>query len=565
LWRMADTDTLRTLADKVRTVSEQLTAPGAPFEVHEEEVLGERMPVFANRHESLRSVLESSARFADRDCLVFDNGLRVTFDDLQRDVASFAAALRDRYGIGKGDHVAICGANSPGWIEAFWACTALGAVVVAMNGWWTTTEIEHALELTEPKVLLADAKRLERVGDTDVPTVDLDAEFESLRGHDRAAALPDTPIDEDDPAMLIFTSGTTGRPKAAVLTHRVIVAFCQLQSYIGAQSMLVAGREMTPGAVPPNRLAVMPLFHVSGLSAIVSSLMTGTTTVWPLGRFDAGRVIQLTKEERIGMWSGASTHVLRLLDHPDIESIDPTTILSVGIGGSASTPDLIRRTEERFPHLKGSFSSGYGSTESGGLISYASNAMLVAAPECVGPLLPTVQVRIVDDEGNDVPEGDEGNICCRSPLVMREYWRHPEANAEAFLPGRWLRVGDVGRMVEGTIFLASRKRDLIIRGGENVYPFEVEYRLEEHPDVRETAVFGVDHPIFGQEVKAVVVLEPGSTVTPAALKQFCAEVLSNYKVPAHVEIRDEALPRNASGKIMKHVIAGQAENTFEED
>ncbi|MCU1486236.1 MAG: Fatty acid--CoA ligase [Actinomycetia bacterium] len=554
---------LTPLVDAMLEASARLTAPGAPFETVEEDVFGERMAVYKNRPRSLRQVLQQAATHGERDCFVFDDGTRISFGQFERDVASVAAGLATR-GIGKGDRVAICAANGPGWILTFWAATSMGAVVVAMNGWWTNLEMQHALELTEPKLLVADGKRLARIESPGMPVVDLDADFDALWHHDPDAALPDVGLDEDDPAMLLFTSGTTGRPKAAVQTHRTIIAFVMSQSVIAARAMLLAGR--TAGDAPPAaRLAVFPLFHVSGLGTTVSGLLTGGTTVWPLGRFDAGRVIELTKEHGIAAWGGTSTHVLRLLEHPDLDTLDPLSIQSVGIGGSASTPDLIRRTEEVFPHLKGTFSTGYGSTETGGLVSYATNAMITIAPDCVGPTLPTIQVRIVDDEGNDVPEGDEGNIVARSPLVMKEYWRHPEANAEVFLPGRWVKTGDFGRYEDRSLFIASRKRDLIIRGGENIYPFEIENRLEEHPEVDETAVFGVEHPILGQEVKAVVVLTPGSTLTADDLQRWCAETLSSYKVPAHVELRTEALPRNATGKIMKHVLAGDAENTFVEE
>jgi acyl-CoA synthetase (AMP-forming)/AMP-acid ligase II len=554
---------LKPLVDAMLDASARLTGPGAPFETHEEEVLGERMLVFKNRPRSLRQVLQLGAQHGDRDCLVFDDGTRITFAELQRDVASVAAYLADQ-GVAKGDRVAICAANGPGWLLTFWAAVSMGAVVVGMNGWWTANEMAHALDLTEPKLLLGDTKRLARIESPSMPVVDFDTDLDALRAFAPDAALPDVELAEDDPAMLLFTSGTTGRPKAAVQTHRTIIAFVMSQSVIGARAMLLAGREST-GGPPAPRLAVFPLFHVSGLGTTVSGLLTGGATVWPLGRFDAGRVIELTKELGIGAWGGTSTHVLRLLDHPDLDTLDPTSIQQVGIGGSATTPDLIRRTEERFPHLKGTFSSGYGSTETGGLVSYATNAMLVAVPECVGPVLPTIQVRIVDDQGDDVPEGDEGNIVVRSPLVMKEYWRHPEANAEVFLPGRWVRTGDFGRLEHGALHIASRKRDLIIRGGENIYPFEVENRLEEHPEIGETAVFGVDHPMLGQEVKAVCVVGAGSTLTTDDVQRWCAESLASYKVPAHVELRTEPLPRNASGKIMKHVLAGDAENTFVEE
>ena len=293
--------------------------------------------------------------------------------------------------------------------------------------------------------------------------------------------------------MLIFTSGTTGRAKAAVLSHRSIIAYSMLQNFIGARGMVLAGRGPT-GGPPPVRLAVFPLFHVSGLGATVNSIHTGSTTVWPLGRFDAGTVIDLTVRYGINLWGGTGTHVLRLVEHDDIDRIDPAQLLTVGMGGSATTPDIIRRVEAAFPHLEDTMSTGYGSTETGALVSYAPNWMLVASPDCIGPPLPTVDVRITGPMGEVLPDGEEGVICVRSPLLMTGYYRNDAANAEAFDDGRWFNTGDFGRLDGGVLHIASRKRDLIIRGGENVYPFEVENRLDEHDEIVEAAVIGVDHP-----------------------------------------------------------------------
>jgi long-chain acyl-CoA synthetase len=543
---------MRELVEVLQRADAELTAPGAPFEVHEEVVLGERMTAFRTRQRSLGQVVVETAGFGDRPGIVMDDGRTLTFEEIPDAVAKYAARLRDVHGIGPGDRVGIWGANSIGWLLAFWATTSIGGVVVAMNGWWTPVEAQNALELTDPSLLLVDAKRRERLpAGVDIPVSDMDEEAAASEALDPSLGRP-SDIAEDDPAMLIFTSGTTGRPKAAQLSHRTVIGYCQLQTFIAARGMHLAGRPA--GGPPMTRLGVFPLFHVSGLGSTVSSLMSGTTTVWMTGRFDAAKIIRLTKEHGIKQWGGTTTHVMRLLEHPDVETIDPASILSVGVGGSASTPEIIRRTEARFPHLKGTFSSGYGSTESGGLISYAPNALLSEAVDCVGPPLPTVEVKIVD-----------GEICARSPIVMLGYYNNEKANADVFYPGRWVRTGDFGRVEDGALFLAARLRDLIIRGGENIYPFEIENRLDEHPDVLETAVIGVDHDVLGQEVKAIVVTREGSGLTDQALRDWCAETLASYKIPAHVEIRTEALPRNASGKILKHVLAGHGENTFVED
>lgn len=543
----------------------QLTGPGGPFEVVEDDVLGETMRVYKNRASSLRELLERSRAFSDADYLVFSDGRRWSYADHLRDVGSVAAALRDVHGIGKGDRVAILAANSPEWILTFWATVSLGGVVVAMNGWWAAGEIRHGLELTKPKLLVADARRLERLeGETpSMPVLLVEQEFQSLLDHSPGAALPDTEIAEDDPAVVLFTSGTTGRPKAPFLSHRSIVAFVGSTFLIGtARRMTEPAQEGSPGAI----LAPFPLFHVSGLfGTTISALAGGQKTAWPAGRFDPAAVIALCKNEGVSSFTGAATHVFRVLNHPDIETIDPKQFTNVGAAGSATSPELLRAIHERFPHLGKVVGTGYGSTESGAIISYASGAMLEAASNCVGPPLPIVDVKILDEDGKEVAEGEVGSICARSPMVMLGYYENPKATEETLLPGRWLDTGDFGRLRGGRLYMESRLRDLIIRGGENIYPIEIENRLEEHPAVQDVAVFGVDHPELGQEVKAVVVPHPGKNLDEQELRDFVAETLAYFKVPKHVEVRSEPLPRTATGKVLKHVVAGEAENSFVEE
>ncbi|MDJ0849102.1 MAG: class I adenylate-forming enzyme family protein [Myxococcota bacterium] len=547
--------------------SRQLLSEGSPFALAEEEVRGERMQVYARRPPHLRALLEGSVEKGDAEYLVFDDGRRFSYAEHARCVASVAAALRERFGVGKGDRVAILGANCPEWILTHWALVSLGAVNVAMNGWWAGDEIRYGLELSEPELLVADERRLARLeGESPgVPTVVIERDFSALvdHDHDRAAPLPDVEIREDDPAVLLFTSGTTGRPKGALISHRNIVAFTMTTLFLGARRMMTEPRPLrAPGAT----LAVFPLFHLSGLfGSTTAGLAGGAKLVWPTGRFDAGKVLRLSREEDVTNWSGAATHVFRLLDHPDFASFDASSLTGLGIGGSATTPEFVRRAGEGAPQLRGTFGSGYGSSETGGLVSYANSAMLAEASDCVGPPLPTVQVKIVDDEGEELPPGGEGHIAVRSPMVMLGYWRNDEANAESFLPGGWVKTGDVGRMEDGRLHLASRKRDLILRGGENIYPIEIENRLEQHPGVLEAAVLGVEHPELGQEVKAVVVPRPGNVLEADEVRRFVAEKLASYKVPALVEVRAEPLPRNATGKVMKHVLSGEGENTFVEE
>ena len=555
-------------SDDPATAVMALLAPGAPFEMADEDVLGEAMQVFVQRARSLRQLLEQAGRFGDSDYAVFHNGGRrraLTFADHERRVASVAAALADR-GVGAGDRVAILAANCPEWIITFWATVSLGAVAVACNGWWTRDEIVHALAHTTPALLVADAKRLARLDGADpgMPVVVIEEDFVDLEGFAPDAALPDIPIDEDQPALLQFTSGTTGRSKAAVLSHRSVVAFVQVVTFLGAAQAASVGLPSTGPSRP--RLAVFPMFHISGLqSASITPMATGAGNVWPMGRFDPATVIQLTTEEGIYAWNGTATHVFRLLQDPMIETLDVSLVQNVAIGGSATTPELVRATEERFPHLVDTFTSGYGLTESGGMVSHAGNAMLQANADSVGMAMPTVGVRIVDEDGVEVPDGENGSICVRSPLVMLGYWEDVEATDQAFLPGRWLRTGDYGRLQGGELFLASRLRDLLLRGGENVYPIEVEACLEQHPEVAECAVYGVDHETLGQEVKAVVVLVDGASLDLVGARAFCGEKLAEYKLPEYLEVWAGPLPRNAGGKVVKAVLRGEATQAFFEE
>ena len=283
-----------------------MVKPGGPFELGREVVLGHPLDVYRNRHRSLTGLLQSAGRFGTRDYFVADDGRRLTYGDLSAAVASVAHGLHRVHGIRRGDRVAIYAANCPEWILTFWACAVLGAQTVAMNGWWTGPEAMLALELTDPKLLVCDKRRADRLGSVvSVPTIEIESEFAALSVGIGNVDLPTVDIEEDDPVVLLFTSGTTGRPKAAVLSHRIVIAFCMTQMMIGARARLMSNTPPDPSFLPVN-LAVFPLFHVSGLLATaVSSLYSGQTNVWPLGRFDLKRLSDLPIEKESTCGSGA--------------------------------------------------------------------------------------------------------------------------------------------------------------------------------------------------------------------------------------------------------------------
>jgi len=546
-----------------------ITGPGSPFELVKEDVNGIEMPVFKNRFRSLREVLEKSVEFGTEELAVWDSGERWRFAEHERLVASVAAALRDKHGIGKGSRVAILAANRPEWILAAWGTLVLGGSVVAMNGWWQGDEILYGLELSEPDLLFGDRGRLDRVAEHDlgVETVVIEDEFEAYTLHDRAAALPDTQIDEDDLAAIMFTSGTTGRPKGAMMSHRNFIAFLQMNFCNGGLKYLLNPPTPEEAALPPLvGITSNPLFHVSGFqSGALMGPATGMKTVWTTGRFDPKKIMKLTLEEGVTRWGGITTQLWRLIEHPDFEPELFRQVRSMGGGGSAFSPDLQRSLREKLPQATTDFNVGYGLTECSGLCSMAIGDLLEAHPDTAGRTVPGNDVAIFDDAGFRLPDGEDGNICVRGPNVMLGYWGNPEATKEAFFEGGWLRTGDIGQMRDGLLFLASRKRDMIIRGGENIYPLEIENRIDDHPDVEEVAVVGVDHRELGQEVKAIVVPKSGKHLDPKRLQEFVAEKLAYFKVPTYVEIREEPLPRNATGKVLKAVLLGEAENTFQEE
>lgn len=540
------------------------------FEMVEEDVLGTRMQVFKQRVPSLRAFVERSAGFGDAEYAILGER-RLTFAQHERAVASVAKALREKYGVAKGDRVAILAANCPEWIVAFWATVSLGAIAVGLNGWWTADEIQYGIGDCEPKLLIADRKRLARLegASPGVPVVEIESDFAALWDHDPHAALPDVPIAEDDPVIILYTSGTTGRPKGAVHTHRNVIALVQMTIYTGVKGLMLAPPPAADAPKPPPTCIFItnPLFHVSGLhTGAVTCLATGTRSVWNVGRYDPAVAMRIIEREQVTNWSGMNTVVQRMLNHPEFGKYDLSSLRAIGGGGAPTSPELQRRMREGFPSIKrgGHLGHGYGSTETTALATLIGGEEWKQFPDSVGRPLPTTELQIRDGEGRVLPEGREGEIFVRSPLVMLGYWKRPKETAETIAPGRWVKTGDVGRIVDGRLYLASRKRDMILRGAENVYPVEIENRLAEHPDVLEAAVIGVPSEDLGQEVKTVLVLRPGATLDEKAMAAFVGEKLAYYKVPSHWEVRSE-LPRNATGKVLKHVLAGDAESTFVEE
>jgi long-chain acyl-CoA synthetase len=567
-------------------VRAQLTGPGGMFEVVTEDVLGRPTQVYAQRMPSLRSVAEIGLMRGDDQTFIVYGDRTYGFATFVQTANGVAHALRDRFGLAKGDRVAVLSQNNPEWCLTFWATVSQGAILVGLNGWWTTDEIEYGLQDSGAKVLVADRKRFERIAGSldqapalehvfliDCSPADLGLaddprlhEFAELTGSPTAEFV-DEEIAEDDYAVIFYTSGTTGRPKGAISTHRSMIANLQNTMYNAVAGSMAGGSGALPDADSGQNVALFtsPLFHVSGChSTLVVGLLAGLKLVMPEGRFTPETALALIQEHQVTVWATVPTMVWRVCEHPDRHDYDTSSVRSVAFGGSPSADELQRMVHETFPNVS-STSNAYGLTETSSVATVISGQDALDKPTSVGPPVPTVSVKIVGLSGEDLGVGETGEVCITGPILMAGYWNKPEATAEAIDADGWLHTGDVGHVdEEGFLFITDRKKDMIIRGGENIYSVEIEQRLVNHPEIADAAVFGVPHPELGEEVKATVQLEEGSTLTEADVREWVAGGLAAFKVPAYVDLTFDKLPRNASGKLLKNVLRGEGDVSFAE-
>ncbi|WP_181064677.1 class I adenylate-forming enzyme family protein [Nocardia nova] len=538
----------------IAAVMRELTGPGGRFELVEEEVLGARMPVLRHRRRAVAELLADSVRFGDRDYLVTEDR-RLSYREHAAAAAALAAALREEYGVGRGDRVAILAANTVEWVITFWAAQSLGAIAVGLNGWWVPREIEYGLTLTEPAVVVVDAKRAQLLADIDTAAavVTMDEDLPRLIAA-HAGAEPMVPdVAEDDPAVILFTSGTSGKPKAALHSQRNLLAVTGYFEYTDALAAAFTGKTLEPGVPLDLRcLLTSPLFHIASLhNLVVPRLATGSAVIMPQGGFDADRILRLIEKERVTNWGAVPTMASRLLEHGDIGRYDTSSLTAFALASAPSSPAFKQRLREEVPFAADALVDSYGLTECSTAVAVATPADLAESPGTLGRPIISVALEIRDAGGTPVPEGVEGEVYVRSPFVMLGYWRNPEATAAAIDAERWLRTGDFGVMEQGRLRLTGRRSDLILRGGENIYPVEIEQCLDEHPDVVECAVVGEPHPDLGQQVAAVVVLTEGSTASEADLREFARERLAYFKVPERWRISSDPLPRNITGKLIR--------------
>ena len=533
-----------------------LTGPGGRFEMVAEDVLGSSIPVMKNRDKSLGDVLSASLDYGSRDYLVTKDR-RLSYLEHGFAAAALAQSLHDKYGVRKGDRVAILAANTPEWVMSFWAAQALGAIAVGFNSWWVAREVEYGVEHTAPTVVIADAKRAKLLAglNIDVPVLTMEEDLPRLIEEYAGSELPRTAVDEDDPAVILYTSGTSGRPKGAVHTHRNVLAVIDYHRYSDCLAAAFTGKPTDGGPSDLRYLLTSPLFHIASLhNLVVPRLATGSAVIIHEGAFDVDKVLGLVEQEKVTNWGAVPTMANRLLEHGDLGKYDLSSLTSFALASAPSSPAFQERLRTTLPFAQYALVDSYGLTESCTGVSVATPPELAAFPGTLGRPVIGVSVEIRDPFGVSLPDGEEGEICVRSAYVMLGYWNDETATAAAIGPDRWLRTGDFGVLEDGRLRLTGRRSDLILRGGENVYPVEIEQCLDEHPEVLECIVVGFDSPDLGQEVAAVVVVRSEDAITEEELRDFASERLAYFKVPAKWQITTTPLPRNATGKAIRNKV-----------
>ena len=550
-----------------------LTATGAPFEMEELLIRGVPTRVWKNAPPTLREVfLHGRSEHGTKTFLVYEDE-RATFEAFSRAALAIAQELT-RQGIRKGDRVAIAMRNLPEWPAAFFGTLLTGGIATCLNAWWTGAELQYGLQDSGARFAFVDAERFLRIAPhlDSCPSLERiyvsrsESEFtapraerlESLLGAVNEWAsladrpVPAVPLEPEDDATILYTSGTTGRPKGALGTHRNATT-CVIASTFGPTRSFVRRGEKPPTPDPnaPQRVSLVgiPFFHTTGSHALLCSAVQNGTRLVLMRRWDPEQAMRLIERERCTQAGGVPTIAWQLVEHPARERYDLSSLTVISYGGAPAASDLVRRIKKVFPQAAPG--CGWGMTETSATFTSHIGEEYENRPESSGPALPVCDMKVVDERGRELPAGEVGELLVKGPNVVRGYWNKPEATAEVFADG-WLKTGDLAYLDnEGFLYVVDRKKDMLIRGGENIYCIEVEDALCKHPAVVDAAVIGIPHRTLGEEPAAVVTLHPQMLVSAEELKAFVAARLAAFKVPVTIAFQRDVLPRNPNGKIMK--------------
>jgi acyl-CoA synthetase (AMP-forming)/AMP-acid ligase II len=441
-----------------------------------------------------------------------------------------------------------------------------------MNSWGQRDELEYGLIDSGSTVVFCDEQRYNHIAD-DLARLNIkavvvrsNAAIDSPQAEDFQAFIADAPagempafaVDSEDAAMIMYTSGTTGHPKGVVSSHRNIIQAIynfELTATVSAMANPKVIEAMMTSGNPPASLLAVPLFHVSGCYAIFLLSLRGGRRIVMMYKWNAQEALRLIEEKKITTLSAVPTMVMDVLDHPDFDKTDTSSLIALGGGGAACPP---RFKDLAYEKVKNAFpGTGYGMTENNASCSNTTGEGFRYKPKSAGTLSPFAEFKTCDEEGNELPKGSTGEIWMKSASVAQGYWNKPEATAETFIDG-WLVTGDIGYLDdEDFVFIVDRAKDIIIRGGENISAAEVEGCLHDHPAVRDVAAIAVPHETLGEELGAVVIFKDGQSASPEELQAFVKERLAGFKVPSKIWIRDEEMPKNATGKTLKKALKEQ--------
>ena len=543
-----------------------LTAPGMRFEMEEVDIRGVRLRTWKNAPPNLRAIALLGQSHGAREFVIYEDE-RMTYDAWFRAVARLAHEFQAR-GVKKDDRVALAMRNLPEWPVVFFAAVTIGAICVPLNAWWTGDELAFGLSNSGTKLLVCDEERWDRLKDrrndfscvnhtfvtrAEHPLNGADT-LESVIGTPKQyaslpeATLPDADILPEDDATIFYTSGTTGRPKGALGTHRNLCTNILSSGYNAGCAVLRRG-EPLPEPQPKTGLTVIPLFHVTACSAgLMGNIAAGNTMVY-MYKWDPVEAFKIIEREKVSSTGGVPTIAWQLLEHPERKNYDLSSIEAIAYGGAPAAPELVRKIREVFGALPG---NGWGMTETMATVTGHSSEDYLNRPDSCGPPVAVADLKIMSEDGSrELPTGEIGELWARGPMVVKGYWNNPEATAETFVDG-WVKTGDLARLdEEGWCYIADRAKDMIIRGGENIYSSEVENVLYDHPAVTDAALIGLPHQQLGEEPAAVVHLAPGMQASEAELQEWVAERLAKFKVPVRIAFTPDTLPRNANGKILK--------------
>jgi long-chain acyl-CoA synthetase len=548
-----------------------VTGPGQIFELIDGEVRGVKMKVFKNAPAHLGQVFAGSRGHGDKTFLVYEDEI-ITFAQAADRIDALASLLVNTYGVKKGDRVAVAMRNFPEWVMSFAAIISVGAVNVSMNSWWTEDEMDFALEDSGATVLICDQQRFD-IGAAscvkkNVKVLVVRAEKPLPAGVDKWEEVlplgdkhPGADISPDDDATILYTSGTTGRPKGAVSTHRAIIS--SIMAFSARNTIFqMSGtklKDVDGPEVPTSFILIVPLFHVTGCVPVMLSCFVAGLKLAIMYKWDPEKALEMIEREQITNFVGVPTQSWDLVNSPAFEKYDTTSLRAVGGGGAPSPTSLVGKVNDKVKN--GNPQLGYGMTETNAFGPAITGSDYLSHPTSTGRASWPMMVEVRDENLKPVPTGQSGEIWFFGPMLIRGYWNRPDATAETIVDG-WLRSGDLGRLdADGYVYVEDRVKDMILRAGENVYGAEVESAIYEHPAVHEAAVFGVPHERLGEEVGVAILVNDGMTLTPEELWAFLDAKIAKFKIPTQVVIMSEPLPRNAAGKFLKrelqqHVVKG---------